>query len=57
LTHFLLDGHHKLYAAARSGHALQLLCLLSLDGSLADEIALDRLPSIREQAAAHRPKA
>lgn len=56
LTHFLLDGHHKLNAAARSGHALQLLCLLSLDGSLADEIDLDRLPSIRAQAAAHRAR-
>jgi hypothetical protein len=35
LTHFLLDGHHKLQAAAQMGRPLQLLSLLSVDASLA----------------------
>ena len=41
LTHFLLDGHHKLQAAAESASPVRLLSLLSLDASLAapDELA------------------
>nr|MCW2727147.1 hypothetical protein [Aeromicrobium sp.] len=34
LSHFLLDGHHKMHAAADSGRPIRLLSLLSLDGSL-----------------------
>jgi hypothetical protein len=54
LTHFLLDGHHKLEAAARAGRPLRLLSLLSLDASLAqpDDVAAaievrGREPSVR----------
>jgi len=49
LTHFLLDGHHKLEAAARSGASIQLLALVSLDGSLAGPDDLNRLPELRSQ--------
>lgn len=34
LTHFLLDGHHKLAAAAAEGRAVRLLSLLAIDASL-----------------------
>jgi hypothetical protein len=35
LMHFLLDGHHKLQAAAESGRPVRVLSLLSIDGSRA----------------------
>ncbi|MEU1409800.1 hypothetical protein ABZ471_47775 [Streptomyces sp. NPDC005728] len=35
LAHFLLDGHHKMEAAAEHGRQLRLLSLISLDYSLA----------------------
>jgi hypothetical protein len=54
LTHFLLDGHHKLQAAAEEGRAVRLLALLSLDGSLAEADALGRLPELRARPAAGR---
>ncbi len=47
LTHFLLDGHHKVEAAARGGHRMQLLALVSLEGSLAEEAQVLRLPELR----------
>lgn len=47
LTHFLLDGHHKLQAAAETGRPLRLLSLLSVDGSLASADQLARLPGLR----------
>lgn len=34
LTHFLLDGHHKMQAAADTARPLQLLSLLSIDAGL-----------------------
>ena len=43
LAHFLLDGHHKMQAAAEAGARLQLLSLFSLDQSLADEDQLAQL--------------
>ncbi len=45
LTHFLLDGHHKIEAAARLGRPMRLLALLSLDSSLADD-EVARLPEL-----------
>jgi len=54
LTHFLLDGHHKLEAAARAGREVQLLALLSVDASLAKQTDVDTLPSIRAQAQSRR---
>ena len=49
LTHFLLDGHHKLQAAAESGRPLQLLSLVSVEGSLADGDRVARVPELRSR--------
>ncbi|MEI8082204.1 MAG: hypothetical protein WCI74_10210 [Actinomycetes bacterium] len=54
LTHFLLDGHHKLQAAARTGRPLQLLSLLSVDSSLAQSDNVSRVPGLRAQPFARR---
>lgn len=53
LTHFLLDGHHKLEAAAEAGESLQLLALLSVDASLASR---DQVTSIPKRRAAEMEK-
>jgi hypothetical protein len=42
LTHFLLDGHHKLQAASDVGASLQLLSLIAVDASLATEADVRR---------------
>jgi hypothetical protein len=47
LTHFLLDGHHKLQAAAETGEPLQLLALLSVDASLATRDQVTSIPKLR----------
>ncbi len=47
LMHFLLDGHHKLEAAAKAGRPLRLLSLLSVDAGLADKQDIDSLTGIR----------
>ncbi|WP_128983694.1 hypothetical protein [Streptomyces roseicoloratus] len=47
LTHFLLDGHHKLEAAAAVGRPVRLLSLLALDESLAGRDACHGLPGLR----------
>lgn len=49
LSHFLLDGHHKLQAAAEEGTQLQLLSLLSIDASLADAEKVAAIPGLRAQ--------
>ena len=49
LTHFLLDGHHKLQAAAESASPVRLLSLLSLDASLAAPDQLSELVKIRSR--------
>jgi hypothetical protein len=54
LTHFLLDGHHKLEAAATTGRPVRLLCLLALGESLAGPDDLARLPALRAQARSAR---
>ena len=55
LTHFLLDGHHKLEAAAATGRPLQLLALVAADASLAGEADIRRLLRIRAQDPRQRP--
>ncbi|MFJ8017323.1 hypothetical protein [Streptomyces sp. NPDC096339] len=50
LTHFLLDGHHKLEAAATAGRPVRLLSLLTLGESLAGADDCARLPALRAQA-------
>lgn len=47
LTHFLLDGHHKMQAAADSGQPLQLLSLLSIEASLGQPEQVAQVPSLR----------
>ncbi len=49
LTHFLLDGHHKLEAAASAGHPVQLLSLLALEEGLAEASDHHRLAALRSQ--------
>ncbi|MFD3720138.1 hypothetical protein [Streptomyces sp. NPDC058674] len=49
LTHFLLDGHHKLEAAATAGQPVQILSLLALGESLAGADDCARLPALRAQ--------
>ncbi len=46
LAHFLLDGHHKIEAAAKSGARLQILSLISVDKSLATRDQIERLGRI-----------
>jgi hypothetical protein len=57
LTHFLLDGHHKMEAAATAGRPARLLSLLALGESLADSQDLARLPALRAQPRSVRPTA
>jgi hypothetical protein len=54
LTHFLLDGHHKMHAAAESRQSVQLLSLLSLDCSLATADQVTHIPQLRSQPPASR---
>ncbi|WP_406337316.1 hypothetical protein [Streptomyces sp. NBC_00649] len=49
LTHFLLDGHHKLEAASSAGRPVQLLSLLALGDCLAEAGDKDRLAALRSQ--------
>lgn len=55
LVHFLLDGHHKMQAAAELGQPLQLLSLLSTKASLAGPKHLARLPDLRARPPAAPP--
>lgn len=43
LAHFLLDGHHKVEAAARSGRPLTLLSFIACDAGLSSADEVDRL--------------
>lgn len=54
LTHFILDGHHKMQAAAQTGRPLRLLSLLSVDASLATRDQVARVPGLRSQASSPR---
>ncbi|MBY0051605.1 hypothetical protein [Brevibacillus agri] len=42
-SHFLLDGHHKMFAAAEAKKAIGLLAFLSLDESFASKEQIDTL--------------
>jgi hypothetical protein len=54
LTHVLLDGHHKMAAAAAAGASLRLLSLLSVDRSLATVEQVLRIPRLRAGEPASR---
>lgn len=47
LTHFLLDGHHKLEAAATAGRPVRLLSLLALGEGMSGAEDWARLPALR----------
>jgi hypothetical protein len=55
LTHFLLDGHHKLQAAGEEGLALQMLAIVSIDHSLATLEDVQRLAELRSRPIERRP--
>ena len=64
LTHYLLDGHHKTYAASLAGTEITLLSFLSTYESVATEENVDRVlevlttqnsPSSTNRASASRP--
>jgi len=55
LTHFLLDGHHKMEAAAATGRPLRLLSLLATTASLATESQIRRVSNLRAQQHVVRP--
>ncbi|MER5202536.1 hypothetical protein [Streptomyces sp. NPDC002825] len=54
LTHFLLDGHHKMEAAATAGRPVVLLALLTLGEGLAQAGDQARLPTLRAQGRSTR---
>lgn len=57
LTHFLLDGHHNVHAAAQIGRPLQLLSLLSVDAGLCASVAVADALDVRSRPAGQRPQA
>lgn len=57
LTHFLLDGHHKMQAAAATGRPLRLLSLLCVEGSLASAQQVARVPELRSRSPVDRAPA
>lgn len=54
LTHFLLDGHHKLEAAASAGRPVRLLSLLAVGEGLSEAEHHQRLAALRSQPRAKR---
>jgi hypothetical protein len=54
LMHFLLDGHHKLQAAAQSGQAIRLLSLVSIAEGLATDGQVERLLKLRARSEQRR---
>nr|WP_221374824.1 hypothetical protein [Actinoplanes polyasparticus] len=54
LTHFLLDGHHRLQAAAEAGLPIRLLSLLAVDHGLSAPADVARLPALLTQPAQQR---
>jgi hypothetical protein len=55
LTHFLLDGHHKVHAAAELGRPLQLLSFVAMGASLATPEQTGALSNLRAQQDETRP--
>ena len=54
LMHFLLDGHHKVQAAARTGRSVRLLSLLAIDFSNASAEDAQAIPDLRRLPEASR---
>ncbi|WP_328475098.1 hypothetical protein OHA21_17460 [Actinoplanes sp. NBC_00393] len=57
LAHFLLDGHHKMQAAAETGRPLRLLSLLAIDAGLAEAVQVADLPTLRAATPQTRSRA
>jgi hypothetical protein len=51
LVHYLLDGHHKTYAAVEAGRPLRLLSLIALSAGVSVDAELDRALSELEAPA------
>jgi len=43
LAHYLLDGHHKVFAAAESGHSVQLLAFVSCSKGISSREQVARI--------------
>jgi hypothetical protein len=46
LAHYLLDGHHKTFAASQAGRSLPLLTLLAVDKGISTPEQVDQLEVI-----------
>lgn len=57
LTHFVLDGHHKLQAASEAKLPITLLSLLGIDACLADREQIDTAIRSRRNPMSRRPTA
>ncbi|MBL7259298.1 hypothetical protein [Paractinoplanes lichenicola] len=55
LTHFLLDGHHRLQAAAETDHPVRLLSLLAVERGTAGVGSVARVPELRARDPKKRP--
>jgi hypothetical protein len=54
LNHFLLDGHHKVHAAARAAHPVRLLALIDEAASLATPAEFELLIAARQRSRSSR---
>jgi hypothetical protein len=57
LTHVLLDGHHKMQAAAEERRAIQMLAIVCVDHSLATRDDVQRLSELRDRSDERRSRA
>ena len=48
LAHYLLDGHHKTFAASKAGRRLPLLSFLAIDKGIATPEQVERVEEILE---------
>jgi hypothetical protein len=46
LAHYLIDGHHKVYAAAQENKPLTLISFLAVDQGVSSEEEIDELVSV-----------
>lgn len=52
LAHYLLDGHHKIAAAARSGSEITLIALIAVDQGISDRESVETMLSTYPKATA-----
>lgn len=51
LTHFLIDGHHKVAAAAETGKPITILALLALDSGISNRDEIETALKVRASSA------